>query len=122
MSIFITAYKSRSSQESISIYANETGATLFTLDTGDKVRVKVGRLGETPILDVISGTPLAGGTSVTAENPASLTLDQDDLDDLTPGVYDIEVAVYDNSDGRIKTAEVGIFHLMNMQGGNLGSS
>jgi hypothetical protein len=73
------------------------------LASGDTVRVKVGRQGQTPIIDLDSNAPTANGSSCTAANPSTVRLHQDDLNrtDFVPGVYTLEVLVIDDSDSDI---------------------
>jgi len=81
-----------------------------TIASGDAVRVKIGRNGETPILDLSSAAASANGSTLTAANPATLYLVQGDAT-ATPGAYDLEAAVVDASESKIKHAETGVFVL-----------
>ncbi len=77
---------------------------------------------QTPLLDITSAQPLAGGSFVTAVNPATLEVTGDDLvpNTIQPGTYDIEANVVDSADGgRIKMAEQGIFVLLATEGGGV---
>jgi len=71
--------------------------------SGDVVRIKIGRNGETPIIDLDSNSPTVNGSSCTAANPSTVRLHQDDLNrtDFKPGIYTIEVLVIDDSDSDI---------------------
>jgi hypothetical protein len=118
MTIHIVAHQNRTCREQISFYSS--GSTLADLAASDKVRVKIGRSGQTPLLDIVSGTNLAGGSYVTKANPAILELVGADLaaSIIQPGIYDIEACVVDSTDSsRIKLAEQGIFTLISTQGG-----
>ena len=116
--IHITAYKNRTTKERITL-TDVDGATV-TLDSDDTVRVKVGRQGATPILDITSAAALSGGTSVTSANPCTVIFDQDDLNNKTAGVYDVEAMVVDTLDhNRVKHAEMGVFVLIETQGGSV---
>ena len=117
----VTAYKRRTSDEEISFWANAAQTVLATIDgAADKVRVKVGRPGETPLLDIVSGTPLGGGSSVTATNPATVRFHQTDLAALTPAIYEIAASIVDASDsGVIKHAYSGTFNLLDTQTGGV---
>lgn len=123
MAISITAYQRRTTRETIT-FRNSSNA-VATLGASDVVRVKIGRSGgpqETPLLDIKSGSFLAGGSYVTAVNPVTLVLCGDDLvpNTIQPGIYDIEANVVDAADaGRIKLAEQGTFFLHPSQGGNI---
>jgi len=109
----ILAYKNRTRDFDVQIYEPD-GSTAVVLQADDVVRVKIGRAGSEPDLDLDSIEATASGSSVTfttGTNDVTLRLAQADLNGLTPGVYDVEVAVVDNSetapDDAIKTAEVG---------------
>lgn len=121
MSLFVTVPKTRTHDERVSIWADAEEETLATIDpAADKIRVKIGRPGETPIFDIVSGTPLAGGSNVTLANPCMVRFHQEDTDDATPGTYEIEVAVVDGSDtGVIKHASRGPFILLETQLGGV---
>jgi hypothetical protein len=81
----------------------------------NNVRIKIGRAGATPILDIRDGTDLGGGGNVTRANPAVLTLYRDDISAsiIKPGVYDIEAYIVDaTDDNKIVHAESGVFKLI----------
>lgn len=121
MSIHITAYQNRDTTESITF--RDADGEAITLAAGDKVRIKVGRSGKTPLLDVFGGVALGGGTNVTNANPATLKLFASDIasENIKPGAYDIEAIVVDSADSnRPKHAESGVFMLIGSQGGNTG--
>ena len=118
MALLVIAHQRRSSQESITL----TFPIGQSLGASDKVRLKVGRPGKAPQMDIVGGTPLSGGTTLTNTNPAILSIDQDDVsaESFVPGNYDLEVSVVDATDGdRIKHAETGVFVLMPTQLGSL---
>lgn len=114
MSLFQNLRQRRSCEFDVTIY--QADDTAVTLDSGDKVRVKIGRNLATPTLDIVSGTPTANGSSCTAANPTRIVLHEDDLD-IAPGVYDWEIAVYDASQDQIKHAEQGILSVLPTQRG-----
>lgn len=118
MSIFITAYQNRDTRESIAFTAVDGSQP--ALGGSDKVRIKIGRAGHSPLIDLVSGSPLSGGTSVTAANPAILEFAPSDLASIKAGVYDIEAMVVDHADSdRAKMAEAGVFSLIGTQGGGI---
>lgn len=109
MAIFINAYMRRATSESITLYS-ASGAVVPVSDP-DNVRIKIGRSGEAPLLDITSD---AGNSRCTDANPTVLTLSQADLvaETIKPGVYDVEVSVVDATDSsKIKHAESGVFSL-----------
>jgi hypothetical protein len=120
MGIFIEAFQNRGSSHTIT-FKNAAGGTI-ALTAGDKVRIKIGRAGETPIKDIVSGTQLSGGTQVTATNPATLTIRGPDFTvaDILPGIYDLEACVVDHGDSDfIKHGELGVFSLINVPTGGI---
>lgn len=108
MSVFMTAYRRRTGVFDITI--TEADGSLVELVAGDKIRVKIGRSGAVPLLDLSSDAPSANGSTLTAANPTRLYLTGDDAT-AYPGVYDAEVSVVDASDGKIKHADTGVFVL-----------
>lgn len=121
MSIAITAYKNRSSRFTITVTDANGDAAPF--ETGqDVMRLKIGDAGSVPLLDL---TNLSPGSLLSflepRENPATLVLNQSDLDQITPGIYDMEIAIVDDSDlDKIKHADKGIFVLIDTQQGSIG--
>ena len=104
-------------QTEFEIGIGEADCDDVTLAANDNVRVKIGRTGDTPILDIQSAAPTAGGSSCTVANPTVLTLSAADM--IFPaGIYDIEVAIVDVSQGSaIKKAERGILVVRDSMGG-----
>lgn len=116
--MFLTAYRKRTCTVTVTVTQSDGSAVTFA--SGDVMRVKIGRAGHAPILDLDSANATSNGSSVSAANPTTLRLDQDDLD-ITPGVYDIEVAIVDDSDSdAIKHGELGVFNLLDVPLGDIG--
>ncbi len=114
MAILATFYRNRTADEQITFY--DVDGEEIVIANGDKVRIKIGRPGELPLLDIVSGTPLAGSSQVSAANPATLRLAQDDTADLQPGHYELEASIVDHADSDfIKHAESGVLHLLDTQ-------
>lgn len=122
------AYKTRTQDFSISLYEAD-GTTGVGLESGDRVRVKIGR-GDaaTPTLDLVSGTATANGSKVTVNSlvsPAAITLRlaQGDLALMRLGPYDVNVLVVDDSEtapaDAIKHAQYGVLHVVGSLGGNV---
>lgn len=84
----------------------------------DIVRVKIGRLGDTPLLEVESDTATANGSSTTAANPTVLSIEGADLS-FPAGIYEVEADILDTSESKIKKAERGIFQLRESMGGDV---
>ena len=88
----------------------------------DIMRIKIGRLGEIPILDLDSVAP-TNSTTVQAANPSTVHLHQDEADLFDPGIYSIEAAIVDTSDGNsIRHADQGVFQLLPTQLGELAAT
>ena len=89
--------------------------------SGDVFRVKIGRPGVAPILDMDSAADSANGSSLTAANPSTFNIVPADTGLFTAGTYDIEVAIVDDSDGdHIKHAITGVFVVHDTQLGDVG--
>jgi len=116
MTISITHYQTRTCAYDITI--TDAGGDAVVLSGGDKVRLKIWREDDAPLLDLVSGTPSANGSSVTAANPTRFTLNQADAD-WTVGIYSIEVAIIDASDTFIRHADSGVLVLHKTPGGEI---
>lgn len=108
MAILVTFFKNRTSDELISVY--DSGGELIDLShDNDKFRIKIGRPGDIPLLEISSDSPTDGGSSITDVNPATLRLSQNDSKNLPAGVLELEVAIVDSLDsGLIKHVESGV--------------
>lgn len=101
--------------------SNET--TAVPVEAGDKVRIKIGRHGATPVLDLVSGTPTANGSSIAvtvASNAYTLVIAKADADLLAAGPYTAEVLFVDSSEVRTKPVDRGLVIVLPTQGGNTG--
>jgi hypothetical protein len=82
-----------------------------------RVRVKIGRNEETPILDLVDGVATVNGTHITKINPVKLFLHQDDMS-FAPGIYDLQIAILDNAQAQnITYLASGHFTLYGSVGG-----
>lgn len=118
MSMFLTAYRNRTCSWTITI-TDAAGANVV-LEVTDSLRLKIGRAGESPLLDLKSGVASTNGSTLSAANPTTFVLDQDDAQSLQPGAYDVEINVVDDSDGdRIKHATVGVLAIHPSQAGSI---
>ena len=105
----VYAYKNRGITRDITI--QDAAGNAITPGVNDKVRVSIGREGETPLLTVTSGTPTANGSSVTKGTKNRVRLDASDLN-FAPGVYSLEVDYWDNADAQEwKVVELQTFFL-----------
>jgi uncharacterized protein with beta-barrel porin domain len=116
--LMVVADRRRKSVHQITI--GEADGDDVVVAANDNVRIKIGRAGDlTPILEIESDAATANGSVCTAANATELTLFGADLT-APAGIYDIEVAIVDTSDGdKIKKAERGIFVLRESMGGDV---
>lgn len=117
MSILITAYKGRSSNHLITV--TDTNGDTADFQATDLMRLKIGGAPDVPLLEVTNVSPAVDDTFLTPrENPATLHLHQTDTAALTPGIYDLEVGIVDDSDSdKFKHASKGVFVLLDTQAG-----
>lgn len=93
-----------------SITIGEADGDDATVAANDIVRAKIGRIGDTPLLEVESDEETDNGSTITAANPTTLSIEGADLD-FPAGIYEVEISIWDTSEERIKKAERGIFQL-----------
>jgi len=116
----IEAYRRRDSQYQIKLLDVE--GEPITIHPTNVIRLKIGKDGAVPHLDIVSTEATANGSSVTGANPMTLKLDKDDLR-MTAGVYDIEIIVLDSGSAEIVTEmKKGVFMLFETQLGDLATS
>ncbi len=128
MSFELKCHANRTQDFTIALFEND-GSTALVLAGTDVVRVKVGRAGDTPELDLDSVAATANGSLITIDtlNPASVTLrlGQGDTTGLK-GIYDVEVLVVDDSEtapaDAIKAAEYGSLSVIVSQAGDVGKT
>jgi hypothetical protein len=116
--LVIRAERRRKSTHEVTI--GEADGDDVSVASNDNVRVKIGRAGDLePLLEIESDAATGNGSSCTAANPTELVLAAADLT-FPAGLYDIEVAVVDTSEGdKIKSAERGVFILRDSMGGDV---
>jgi len=130
MSFLMTVHRNRAVSFVGDLYKFD-GTTQLVLAAGDYVRFKVGRFNAaTPILDLISGTASANGSTLTIDdrgvansNPATYTvmITGPETTSWVPGLYDVEVLVVDSADSnRTKLCETGVLSLEHQLAGNVG--
>ena len=119
MSILITAYRKRTCSFTVTVNDANGDVVVFS---GDVMRIKIGRKGSTPILDLDSVAASANGSTVSAANPTTVRLDQDDLD-ITPGILDFEGGIVDDQDSdAFKHAEDGVIAIHETMTGDIGTA
>lgn len=93
------------------------------LAAGDKIRLKIGRQGSTPRLDLLGGESTAAGSVIENLNPARFTLAEGDTVGWPIGNLEVEALVVDSSVGNLtKHAETGILTLAPEILGDLGQA
>ncbi|MBD3404571.1 MAG: hypothetical protein GF411_00370 [Candidatus Lokiarchaeota archaeon] len=80
----------------------DANGDVIRCEGGDKVRVRIQRMGETPQLEVVSGSPTVNGTKLTpakvgGNSYSTLRLDDNDLD-FAPGIYSFLFDYFDADD------------------------
>lgn len=94
--------------------------------THDVVRVKIGRQGSVPVLDLDSAAASANGSTVTKNYGGSsgtnrVQITQADMDMFQPGVYTLEVSMVDNADSQaIKHVDSQVFVVQGVPLGDVG--
>jgi len=93
--------------------------------SNDVVRVKIGRRGKTPILDIDSVAATANASTVTKNSPSSgknrLEITRADMDLFQPGIYTLELAFVDNADSQeIKHVDHQVFAVQKTMTGDVG--
>lgn len=126
MSFLITAHRNRTRDYTIDLFEPDR-TTPVLLAATDVVRVKIGRGTSIPSLDLDSVAATANGSVVaftTGTNDVTLRLAQADLLAMTAGVYDVEVAVVDDSEtapaNAVKHVEWGCLSLQDTMAGDIG--
>jgi hypothetical protein len=95
VSLNLVAYRKRKCVRTLTISESDGGAAVVASD--DVVVFRICR-GPLIVLEVASGTTTDEGSTVTATNPATLTLGAMNLI-MDPGIYDLELLVRDHSEG-----------------------
>ena len=115
----ILAQKKRKLIRDITI-KNAAGTTV-TPRVNDTVRIKIGKIGKTPILDLDSSAPSTNGSTIVKGASNRLSMTQADMDLLNPGVYSMEVSLVDNADAQaIKHVDNQILVVQGTQLGAVG--
>lgn len=107
--LLIEAERLRKSVHSVTI--GEADGEDASVAPDDNVRLKVGRAGEAPLLEIESAEATPAGSSCTAANPTTVTLAAADLS-FPPGIYDCEIVIIDRSESEVaKAPSRGVFIL-----------
>ena len=114
--LHLVADRLRFNQFSITI--GEADGDDAVVAASDIVRVKIGRLGDTPLLEVQSDVATANGSVTTAANPTVLSIEGPDLP-FKAGIYEVEASIWDTNEGRLKKVERGVFQLRDSMGGDI---
>jgi hypothetical protein len=106
----IHAYKNRGLTRVLTILDTD-GATI-TPGVNDRVRVLIGREGQTPLLTIVDNAATPNGSSLTKGAANTLRLDASDLDEIDPGTYTLFLDYFDNADAEEwKNVDRQVFHL-----------
>jgi hypothetical protein len=107
MPFLITARNRRAREWDFTIYEDD-GTTEITLSADDVVRVKIGSNDESPTLDLSSEDP-EQITFTVATGDCVLSLTAAQVASLGVGVFDCEIDVWDESEGKLKNCGCGVF-------------
>ena len=101
-----------------SVTIGEADGDDATVSPTDVVRIKIGRLGDAPLLEVESDAATANGSQCTAANPTVVSIEGPDLT-FKAGFYEVEASIWDENEGRMKKVERGVFELRDSMGGDI---
>lgn len=110
--------KNRWSRYTITILQSD--GTNYVYEANDVIRVKIGREGSTPLLDLSSKAASANGSTVAAANPCAVSIYPDDIALLDAGVYEMEAIVVDDTDDQPKHVNSFPVVVIDTQTGNTG--
>jgi hypothetical protein len=106
----IHAYKDRGITKLLQIL--DADGDVITPGQNDKVRVLIGRGGQTPLFTVTSDAATDNGSSITKGAQNTLRLDASDLEEIPAGVYTLFLDYFDNADsGEWKNVDRQVFSL-----------
>lgn len=94
----IFCYQNRG--KTVDFTIDDADGNAITPGMNDKLRVIVGRLGESAQLSFTSDAATANGSSITKGETNRLRLDASDLALIDPGTYTLIVDYYDNADAQ----------------------
>ena len=115
----ILAYKRRRCIFDVTL--NDADGEPIVLAANDIVRVKIGRGGANPKLDLADNAATANGSTVSHANPARVTITAADLgDDIEAGTWPIEFGLdMGSNSSETLVADVGLFILHETSLGNI---
>lgn len=117
MALDVIAHRGRRNVFQATLYDADGDA--IVVDSGDIVRLKIGRPGETPVLDLADTAASANGSSISHGNPTEVVLAPADASLFNPGIWDMDWILDDaQSSGQLLTADVGRLILHDAQTGN----
>ena len=82
----------------------DAAGNVITPGTNDRVRIRVGREGQSDRLTIVDNMPAAGGSNITKGATNTLALYAADVD-FPAGVYTIFYEYYDNADAQWKEVD-----------------
>lgn len=92
----------------------DDATTELALAAQDVLHIKIGTAGDSPLIDFSSADPSSGAStcSFTAgSGDYTFKLHQTDMAALGAGIFDIEISVWDASEGEILQIEQGCLHV-----------
>ncbi len=121
----IHAHIGRTCDFSFVVYEAD-GTTPIELKSTDKVILKIGTNGQTPLIDLKSGVASDNGSSVAfsvGTGNCTLHLAQGDVSGLAAGAYDVEISVLDTASSlptnNVKYADFGVLSVHPSMSGTL---
>jgi hypothetical protein len=106
----IQAYKNRGLTRDLTIL--DADGDTITPGANDRVRVLIGREGQTPLLTVVDNADTSNGSTLSKGATNTLRLDATDLDAIDPGTYTLFFDYFDNADAQEwKNVDRQVFHL-----------
>jgi len=116
----LTFYAERNRKCVFEVPIGEADLDDALIASDDNVRVKIGRNGQAPLLEIQSASATDNGSICTAANPTIVTIAAGDMT-FAAGIYDMEVLIIDKSEANApKKAETGVFVLRESFGGDVG--
>lgn len=113
----LVLYRRRTAETEVTVFSPDGTATLFS--SGNVMRIKIGRPGETPLLDLDSIAASPAGTTVEAANPSDVRFAAADVTTLPPGTYEMEASIW--AGDHLRNATPGIVHVIDTMGGDVGN-
>lgn len=103
------------------IVIKDSAGDTITPGTNDVVRIKIGKVRQTPILDLDSAAASTNGSTIVKGTSNRVSIVQADMEKFSGGVYSFEVSLVDNADSQaIKHVDSQILVVQATQLGDVG--